>query len=69
MQDLQLTTTYNSKVSKQMKGLILFLAGILVGAFLCYGYMWYQVFEKLDRVWTCQVFTGKLSIEEEQKCK
>ena len=52
-----------------MKGILIFIAGVIVGVFLCYGYMWYQVIEKFDRVWTCQVFTGELSIEEKAKCK
>lgn len=48
--------------------LLLFLAGVIVGALLCYGYMWYQVYQKFNDVWTCQVFTGKLSIEEAEHC-
>lgn len=52
-----------------MKSLIIFIVGVIIGAFLCYGYLWYQVYQKFDRVWTCQVFTGELSIEEKAKCK
>lgn len=52
-----------------MKKLLIFIAGFIVGVFFCYGFMWWQVYQKFDRVWTCQVFTGELSIEEKAKCK
>lgn len=52
-----------------MKNLVIFLLGVFLGMFICYGYMWYQVYQKFDYVWTCQVFTGELSIEEKAKCK
>lgn len=39
-----------------------------MGALLAYGFMWYQVYQKFNTVWTCQVFTGALSIEEQEMC-
>ncbi len=50
------------------KKILLFLAGVIVGAFLAYGFMWYQVYRKFETVWACQVFTGALSIEEQEMC-
>ena len=59
-----MTTTTTSRIKKAL----LFLAGVIVGIFLAYGFMWYQVYQKFDTVWTCQVFTGALSIEKQEKC-
>lgn len=47
---------------------LVFLAGLIVGGFLVYGFMWWQVYQKFNNVWLCQVFTGELSIEEKQHC-
>ena len=51
-----------------LKGVLLFIAGMIVGAFLLYGYLWYGVLQKFNDVWTCQVFTGKLSLEQSEHC-
>lgn len=50
------------------RGLAIFLCGIVAGGLLAYGYMWYQVYQKFNDTWTCQIFTGKLSIEEAEHC-
>jgi len=52
-----------------MKRFIIFLTGFIVGALFLYGFLWYQVILKFDRVWTCQVFTGPITVEEKAKCK
>ena len=46
----------------------LLLIGFVVGIMFAYGFMWYQAYRKLDTVWTCQVFVGALSIEEQEMC-
>lgn len=59
-----MTTTTKSRIKKAL----LFLAGVIVGAFLAYAFMWYQVYQKFNLVYTCQIFTGALSIEEQEMC-
>lgn len=52
-----------------MKSFLILMAGIIVGALLCYGYLWYQVYENFNKMWTCQVFTGELSVDEKERCQ
>ena len=47
---------------------MLFLSGVVVGGLMIYGFMWWQVYQKFNNVWLCQVFTGELSIEEKEHC-
>lgn len=51
-----------------MKGLLLFIAGFIIGAVFIYGYLWYQVYQKAEAVW-CQIYTGQMSVEMVEKCK
>lgn len=53
----------------KLKTPLLLLAGVLIGALLSYGFMWYQVYGKFNTVWTCQVFTGALTIDEAKHCE
>jgi len=53
----------------RIKKISTFIFAMLLGAFLCYAFMWYQVYGKFNAVWTCQIFTGQLSIEEDKYCK
>lgn len=50
-----------------MKGVLLFIGGMIVGAVLLYGFLWYQVYQKLDATW-CQVYSGKVTIERAEHC-
>lgn len=40
-----------------------------LGVLFCYGLMWYQVYQKFNWVWTCQVFVGELTIQEKAQCQ
>ena len=52
---------------KYLKPILIFIAGMLAGAVILYGYLWYQVFEKVKQTW-CQVYSGHFSIEQKQEC-
>lgn len=51
-----------------LKTTLTFIAGILVGAFMLYAYLWYQVYHKVIATW-CQVYTGQFSVEQAKACK
>lgn len=51
-----------------MKNLLIFFAGLAIGALLLYGYLWYQVFHTFEQTW-CQIYTGELSVEQAEKCE
>lgn len=51
-----------------MKGILTFIAGFIIGALFLYGFLWYQVYEKIEEVW-CQIYTGELSVEQAEVCK
>lgn len=59
----------SNKTNRRIKNISLILLGFVLGALFCYGFMWWQVYRKFDTVWTCQVFTGALSIEEQKTCQ
>lgn len=63
---IELMTT---QTKRRLKLTALFAAGVVTGALICYGWMWWQVYRKFETVWMCQVFTGALSIEEQEYCK
>lgn len=54
---------------KTQKRLALVLIGFMLGVVTMYGYTWWQVYHRFNMVWTCQVFTGQLSIDEAKHCK
>jgi hypothetical protein len=58
----------NATTKKRLKTISIFTTGVIIGAFICYAFMWYQVYGKLNAVWTCQIFVGQLSIEEDKFC-
>ena len=56
-------------MNKKLKKLLIFVAGLAVGSMITYGYLWLQVYQHFNNVWTCQVFTGQLSVHEAEHCK
>jgi len=52
----------------KIKQTSIIIAAFVAGAIFAYGFVWWQVYRKFDTVWTCQVFTGALSIEKQAYC-
>jgi len=50
-----------------LKGILLFIGGMILGAFLLYAFLWYQVLLKFDATW-CQIQTGNISLERAEHC-
>lgn len=50
-----------------MKAVLAFIAGLIIGAFMLYAYLWYQVYMKAAATW-CQVYSGKMSVEQVDAC-
>ena len=53
---------------KYLKPTLIFIAGMLAGAIILYGYLWYQVLGKFEATW-CQVYTGQFSVDQAKECE
>jgi len=51
-----------------MKTLLTFLAGFIMGAFVLYTFLWYQVFNVAIDTW-CQIYSGPPSVHMHEACK
>ncbi len=54
---------------RPLKTTLIFILGFVLGGIVVYGYQWYQVYHKINTVFYCQVFTGKLSVEQAEHCE